>query len=74
MIGAGADEGAALAVMKAQRDVHALFDSEVFHRDQALIVVHRNHCIKFFEATRLHEDGVGRERAFCIDAERLRAE
>ena len=40
VVGAGAHQ------RQAQRDVHALLHAEVLHRDQALVVVHRDHHIE----------------------------
>ena len=40
VVGAGAHQ------RQAQRDVHALFDAEVLHRDQPLVVVHRDHHVE----------------------------
>jgi len=41
MVGAGAHQ------RQTQRDIDALLDPQVFHRNQTLIVVHGNHHIKF---------------------------
>ena len=61
VIWAGADE------RQAQRDVHALLQPEILHRDQSLIVVLGNDNIEP-TFTCLHEDRIARIRASGIDA------
>ena len=68
MIRAGADHGAACAVVKPERDVHAFFNAEILHRNQPLVVIHRDHDIPLCKPSRLHENGIRRETALHVDA------
>src|SRR5690606_18501084 len=54
VVRAGAHEG------QAEGDVDALVDAAVLDRNEALVVVHRDHRIEAREAARLHEHGVRR--------------
>ncbi len=66
VVGAGAHE------RQAERDVDAVLDAEVLHRDQAVVVGHRDDDVELARmarrVARAHEDRVGRERAARVDA------
>ena len=66
VIGAGANE------RQAERHVDAVLDAEVLHRDQPVVVGHRDDDVELAGmpggVARAHEHGVGRERAARVDA------
>ena len=66
VVGAGAHE------RQAERDVDAVLDAEVLHRDQAVVVGHRDDDVELAGmaggVAGAHEHRVGRERAARIDA------
>ena len=66
VVGAGAHE------RQAERDVDAVLDAEILHRDQAVVVRHRDDDVELAGmaggVAGAHEHRVGRERAARVDA------
>ena len=65
MIDRGADD------WDAQRNVHRLLEVDGFHGNVALVVVLRDDQIEL-SAQGANKDGVGRQRAAAVDAQRAR--